>query len=77
MTWGAGLPLVALLAGAVHPLGLLLLLAWPLQILRLSRRMGAEAAVFTVLGKLPEAQGVIGFHLNRLRGRRRGLIEYK
>ena len=77
VTWGAGLPLVALLAGAVHPLGLLLLLAWPLQILRLSRRMGAEAAVFTVLGKLPEAQGVIGFHLNRLRGRRRGLIEYK
>jgi hypothetical protein len=33
--------------------------------------------VFTVLGKLPEAQGVIGYHLGRLRGRQRGLIEYK
>ena len=36
-----------------------------------------EAAVFTVLGKLPEAQGVVGYWLGRLLRRRRGLIEYK
>ena len=77
LIWGAGVPLLALLLGLLHPAGLLILLAWPLQVLRLSRRMGWEAALFTVLGKLPEAQGVLGYHMNRLRGRQRGLIEYK
>lgn len=77
LLWGAGVPLAALLAGALHPAGLALLLLWPVQVARLVPRLGAEAAVFTVLGKLPEAQGAIGFHLARLRGRRRGLIEYK
>lgn len=77
LIWGAGLPMAALLAGGIHPVGLLILLAWPLQVLRLSRRMGWEAAFFSVLGKLPEAQGAMAFHLNRVRGRRQGLIEYK
>lgn len=77
LIWGAGVPLLALMAGLLHPAGLLVLLAWPLQVLRLSRRMGWEAALFSVLGKLPEAQGALGYHLNRLRGRQRGLIEYK
>ena len=81
--WGAAVPLVALPAGLVHPAGLVILLAWPLQVLRLGwrwrheGRAGWEAALFTVIGKLAEAQGVIGFWLDRLRGRRRGLIEYK
>lgn len=75
--WGAGVPVAALLAGLVHPAGLALLLVWPVQVLRLLPRLGPEGALFTVLGKLPEAQGAIGFHLGRLRGRRRGLIEYK
>jgi hypothetical protein len=30
-----------------------------------------------VLGKLPEALGVIRYHWNRRRGRRTGLIEYR
>lgn len=77
LIWGAGVPLVALASALLHPAGGLLLLLWPVQWLRLSRRMGAEAAFFSVLGKLPEAQGVLGFHLDRLRGRQRGLIEYK
>ncbi len=75
--WGLALPLTAGLAGLVHPAGLLLLLAWPLQVLRLWPRMGAEAAVFTVLGKLAEAQGVLGYWWGRLIRRRRSLIEYK
>ena len=83
LLWGAGLPLAALLAGALHPAGLAILLLWPLQVLRLGwrwrdqGRAGWEAALFTVLGKIPEALGAIGFWWGRLRGRKRGLIEYK
>ena len=77
--WGLGVPLLALVAGTLlHPLGWLIVLAWPVQALRLALRWGdPAAAVFSVLGKLPEALGVAGFWLDRLRGRRRGLIEYK
>lgn len=80
--WGAVLPLAALAAGAVHPLGLALILAWPAQAVRLARRWGGdrgawEAAVLSVLGKPAEAQGAIGYWLGRLGGRRRGLIEYR
>ena len=77
MIWGGGVPAMALLLGLLHPLGLAVLLLWPLQVLRLIPRMGAEAAFFTVLGKLPEAQGVLGYWWGRLRNRRAGLIEYK
>ena len=75
--WGAVLPLVAILGALISPLALLLLLVYPLQILRLSRRFGWERGVFMVLGKLPEAQGVLQFWGNRLRRRKAGLIEYK
>lgn len=82
LAWGAGVPLMAAVAWALHPLGALLLLAYPAQVLRLALRDGGgapawEAAVFTVLGKLPEAQGVLGYRIGRLRGRRPELIEYK
>lgn len=77
LIWGAGVPLLALGLGAVHPLGLAILMAWPVQVARLIPRLGAETAIFTVLGKLPEAQGVIGYWWGRLRRKRVGLIEYK
>ncbi|MFE3838033.1 glycosyltransferase [Pseudogemmobacter sonorensis] len=83
LIWGLGVPLLALLAGLLHPAGFLILGLWPAQILRLwlrwreEGRAGLEAAVFTLLGKLPEALGVMEYHLGRLGGRRRGLIEYK
>jgi GT2 family glycosyltransferase len=83
LIWGAGVPLAAAIAGLVHPAGLAILLAWPLQVLRLGwrwrseGRTGWEAALFSVIGKVAEAQGVLGFWLDRLRGRHRGLIEYK
>lgn len=78
LIWGLGVPLAALLAGLIHPAGFLLILLWPLQVLRLARRWrDPQAAFFSVLGKLPEALGVAEYHLGRLRGRKRGLIEYK
>lgn len=77
LIWGAVLPLVVLLAGLAHPAGWLLALAYPAQILRLTRRGGLAWAAFSVLGKFAEAQGVLGYYWMRLRGRRAGLIEYK
>ena len=79
LIWGLGLPLAAILGAVlIHPLLLLVLLAWPLQILRLWRRDGDGArAVFMVLGKVPEALGIVEYHLKRLTGRGGGLIEYK
>ncbi|MBE0554678.1 MAG: glycosyltransferase [Rhodobacteraceae bacterium] len=77
LLWGAVLPLAVVLAGLAHPAGWLLALLWPAQVVRLARRGGLEWAFFTVLGKFAEAQGALGYYLDRLRGRQRGLIEYK
>jgi GT2 family glycosyltransferase len=40
-------------------------------------KLATPYALFTVLGKFPQAVGAIQFGLNRLRGRRSRLIEYK
>lgn len=84
LAWGALLPALILLALPVMPtLAVLMMLAYPAQVVRLAARRGIsqrlswEIAAFTVLGKFAEAQGVLGYWLNRLRGRRGGLIEYK
>jgi glycosyltransferase involved in cell wall biosynthesis len=77
MIWGLLLPLLVLGAGLLHPLGWLLALIYPAQVWRLSRRMGWRGALFSVIGKFAEAQGALGYWIGRLRGRRRGLIEYK
>jgi hypothetical protein len=61
----------------VTPWAGILLLAYPMQVLRLAMRYGWERGCFTVLAKFPEAQGVVQYHWNRLRKRRSGLIEYK
>jgi len=78
LLWGAALPAGVLAFTALTPAAAALLLAYPLQVARLSRRMGVERALFTTLGKFPEAMGAIGFHLHRIqRDRPRKLIEYK
>jgi GT2 family glycosyltransferase len=77
LLWGAVLPVVAILGLLITPWAGLLLLAYPLQVARLSRHYGWERAAFMTLAKLPEAQGVLQYHLNRLRRRRSALIEYK
>ena len=79
LLWGGALPFATLVGVVlVGPWALLMVLAYPLQVLRLRTR-GEDwaAAVFLTLAKLPEAQGVFDYVLARMSGRRRGLIEYK
>ncbi len=77
LLWGLGLPIVVVVTGLIHPMGWALALVYPAQVVRLSRRMGWRAAVFAVLGKFAETQGALEYWLARLRGKGRGLIEYK
>ena len=82
LVWSVALPLVVIMAGVLHPLGWLLALAYPVQVLRLGLRDGGTGrafrfAVFTVVGRFAEGWGALGFYAGRVMGRRRGLIEYK
>lgn len=75
--WGGLLPVGIVVAGLIWPPALLTSLVYPAQIIRLAQRGGFQWALFNVLGKFAEAQGVLGFMLGRMTGRKRGLIEYK
>lgn len=81
--WGGIIPLAVAAGGIFHPAMFLLLLVYPLQVLRLSRRKTGSAdvrwtsAFFGVLGKFAEMKGIAQFHINRLIGRRQRIIEYK
>lgn len=82
--WGLGIPLATVLASLVlGGGGLLLLLVYPLQVVRLARRGSGPArenwlqAFFLVLGKFPEMLGQLKFLLNRFGARKSALIEYK
>ena len=67
LIWGAAVPLVALAGAILTPWALLVLMAWPAQVLRLRLRgMGWERAFFLTLGKLLEAQGVLGYRARQL-----------
>ena len=85
--WGLILPLLALgMAWPTYGLSLLLLLSYPFLTYRIYRYMQSQGlsskdavlyALFCVLGKFSQGQGQIQFHLGRLLGRRRSLVEYK
>ena len=83
LVWGVALPVATiLLAISFSPWALVLLLAYPVQILRLARRHGAthaawEQAVFLTLGKFAEAAGVTEYWGLRVMDRQAGIIEYK
>ncbi len=77
MVWGMWLPIIGLALVLIHPAGLLVYLAYPLQVVRLAARDGLLPAFFNVLGKFAEALGAVRFYLNRIRRKRSGLIEYK
>ena len=76
--WGLAVPVGILLALLFTPWALLLVLIWPLRILR--RRLKGDPwhqAVFIILAKFPEAQGVLTYLWRRLKGTRSQLIEHK
>jgi len=76
--WGLLLPAGILMAAVLlHPACLLLLLVYPLQVLRLARGRDWPAAFFMVLAKFPEMLGVARYYRNRLLRRAGGLVEYK
>lgn len=88
VVWGGLFPLVAILAA--WPTAGLSLVALPAlyaaqiwRIARAQRGRGRSAshsrvyAVFTVLGKFPQLQGVLWYWSNRVRGRKTRIIEYK
>ena len=70
LVWGVAVPVVALLGAFVTPWAILVLLVWPAQVLRLKAKgQDWTQAFFLVLGKLPEAQGVLGYYLSRVQGK--------
>ena len=81
--WGAALPITIAVLSALNPLALVLGLAYPLQVLRLALRDDIRdparrlRALFYVVSRFPEAQGVLKFWIDRLRRRHSTLIEYK
>jgi GT2 family glycosyltransferase len=77
--WGGLYPAVILLAVlVVGQLGLLGLLVYPLQVVRLARGPGGwRRAVFLTLGKFAECAGVVRFYLGRWARRPGAIIEYK
>ncbi len=82
--WGVGLPAgIVLLSLIGGPPGLLALLIYPAQVLRLAMKANGPVgdrmtrALFLVLGKFPEAVGQIKFHQNRRSGAIARIIEYK
>jgi len=84
LIWAVALPLIAVLACSITAWGLLLLLAYPLQWLRVGARFARQGipipwryAGFLVAARFPEAQGVFKFWIGRLFGRRSAIIEYK
>lgn len=85
--WGVGLPLAAtVLAPPTLGLSLWLLAAYPLQMARTfqaTRRQGFDSrdsalwGVSCTAAKIPEAIGVMKYHLTKLLRRRPTIIEYK
>ncbi|WP_417701056.1 glycosyltransferase family 2 protein [Pseudophaeobacter sp.] len=76
--WGMVLPGSALLLAMLFsPWALLLLLLYPLQLLRLGPRLGLRPALFSILGKLAESTGIAEHFWHRLHGTHRKIMEYK
>lgn len=85
VAWGLILPALAVAAAPVTGrLSLLLLLAYPLNVIRIARRLRSEGpsrpwtlAFFLMLAKFPEAIGWLRFHWGKLTGNRSAIIEHK
>lgn len=75
---GCALPALAVLSAVfLPPFAVAILCLYPLQWLRLSRRMGTREAAFSTIGKFAEARGVLDYAWSRLSQREKKIIEYK
>jgi GT2 family glycosyltransferase len=84
LTWGLALPLLALgLTATIGLAGLLSLVVYPLQIVRLAVRGTRTArenwlnAAFLVIGKFPATLGLLEYYAQRKLRRQSKLVEYK
>lgn len=79
VVWGMVLPLLIVLGALfVSPWALALVLIWPARMVRrLMKGDPAFQAVFIILAKFPEAQGVLTYLWRRIKGTRGKLIEHK
>lgn len=77
LIWGLGLPLIIVVGGVISPWAWLMLAAYPVQVLRLSPRMGFRRAMWLSIAKFAEAQGALTYLFRSLRGQTGQLIEYK
>jgi cellulose synthase/poly-beta-1,6-N-acetylglucosamine synthase-like glycosyltransferase len=81
--WGGLLPLLIGFSALFYPSILWLTFIYPLQICRIALRRGPAkfeswiCALFVMLAKFPEFQGIMKFYWHRSRGRTVELIEYK
>jgi hypothetical protein len=82
--WGLAAPLIALgLTSLIGPSGLLILAAYPLQVVRLALQGTRSArenwinAVFLVIGKFPAMLGLFQYQVRRALGQQFRLMEYK
>lgn len=78
LIWGLALPVGILLVAVLFgPWWLLALGVYPAQVIRLSRRIGFERALFLTLGKFAETAGILEYHWRQRKGGSAKLIEYK
>lgn len=83
LVWGLMLPLIAIVGSLFWPPLIALLLAFPLQVLRLALRSKESGdaswswAFFTTISKVPEALGALEFYWNSVRKKPSTLIEHK
>jgi GT2 family glycosyltransferase len=81
--WGGLLPVAICLGALVHPAAFGGTLAYPLQVSRIALVRGPGSsqswtfALFVVLGKFAECQGILRFHWRRWNRKVGALIEYK
>lgn len=81
--WAWGMPACIALLSLLSPYFLLLLLVYPVQVIRLALGSGLSGALawwrafYLVLGKFAESAGIFKYGFNRLRSKQGTLIEYK
>jgi hypothetical protein len=83
LVWAGVLPLVIVAGALIHPIALLLLLAYPLHVVRLGIRRGPTSskswwyAILSIPAKFGEFQGILKFYWRNWRQQETQLIEYK